>query len=205
MFKKLRNGFLIGVALFLPILLTIIVIRWVVTKLNDLVLNPILLFLQPFIPDIEFIYLLILIKICLFLLIILLIALIGLAANNLALKRLFSFWESLLFKIPLINKVYITIKQISNAFLGGKRHIFQSVVLIEYPRKGLYCLGFVTSPIQKRLQDKLPRDSNGVNIFVPTTPNPTSGFLLLVPKKEIISLDISVEEGMKLVISGGIV
>ncbi len=205
MWKKLRNGFFTGIAVLLPAVLTIIIIKWAVTKLNNLILEPLILFLQPFALDIKFPHLLILIKGFLFLLIILLIALIGLAAKNLAVRRLFSFWERLLFRIPFISKVYITIKQISSAFLGEKRRIFQRVVLIEYPRRGLYCVGFVTSRLQKRIQNKIPFLKNGVNVFIPTTPNPTSGFLLVVPEEDVIPLDISVEEGMKLVISGGVV
>jgi len=226
MFKKLRNGFFTGVALLLPAVLTIIIIKWAVTKLDNLILEPLVLFIRPLVSNIEFTYLLILIKGFLFLLIILLIALIGLAAKNMAVRRLFSFWERLLFKVPFISKVYITIKQISSAFLGEKRHIFQRVVLVEYPRKGLYCLGFVTSSLQSKIQNKLPRlekkedplklsaegdppdtrrGFNRVNVFIPTTPNPTSGFLLIVPEEDVIPLDISVEEGMKLVISGGVI
>ena len=205
MFKKLRNGFFTGLTLLLPAVLTIIIIRWAVTKLNNLILEPLILFLQPLVSNIEFSYLVILIKGFLFLLIILLIALIGLAAKNLAVRRLFSFWERLLFRIPFISKVYITIKQISSAFLGEKRHIFQRVVLIEYPRRGLYCVGFVTSLVQERIQNKIPVLENALNIFIPTTPNPTSGFLLVVPEEDVIPLSISVEEGMKLVISGGVV
>ncbi|MCK4859994.1 MAG: DUF502 domain-containing protein [Candidatus Omnitrophica bacterium] len=211
MFKKLRNGFFTGMALLLPIVLTIVVTKWVVVKLNSLILAPIIAFLHPLLPGLEFNYLLILIKGFLFFLVILLIALLGLAANNLTFRRFFSHWERLLFRIPFISKVYITVKQISNAFLGEKRHIFQRVVLIEYPRKELYSIGFVTSLTQRKIWEKIENFTsfqgsvNILNIFIPTTPNPTSGFLLLVPEKDTIPLDISVEEGMKLVISGGVV
>jgi len=214
MWRKVRNGFFTGIALLLPIVLTVIVIRWAIAKLNILLLEPLASLFQPFIPY-EFTFLIIFIKILLFFLIILIISSIGLTANTLVMRRLFFFGENLLTKVPFVNKVYITIKQISSAFLGKKRHIFQEVVLVEYPRKGLYCIGFITSPVQEKIYSKVcktDRDeviktslSNAVNVFIPTTPNPTSGFLLFVPKSELIPLDISVEEGMKLVISGGVV
>ena len=102
-----------------------------------------------------------------------------------------------------VRSVYSTLKQIFETVLAQSSRSFREVVLVEYPRRGLGAIGFVTGPtrgeIQARSEDEL------VNVFVPTTPNPTSGFLLFVPRKELIHLDMSIEEGIKLVISGGIV
>jgi len=103
--------------------------------------------------------------------------------------------------IPIISRIYSTIQQISRAFLSEKREVFKKAVLFEYPRPGTYSIGFFTQDTKGMVQDAL--DCDVVSVFLPTTPNPTSGFLLFVPKTEIIELDMPVEEALKLVISGG--
>ena len=95
------------------------------------------------------------------------------------------------------------LKQVFQTFLSNKNNAFSKVVLLEYPRKGIWILGFVSSETQGEVKDKLGREM--LNIFIPTTPNPTSGFLIFVPKEDTVSLDMSVEEGIKFVISGGLV
>jgi len=138
-----------------------------------------------------------------FLALIILLILIGFATRNVfgqwLLKRSNRFFS----QIPLVNRVYRAIEQISQALFSGKKEVFQRVVLIEYPRKGIFCIAIMTSDTGNPLQEKLPEDS--ISVFVPTTPNPTSGFLLFVPKSQIIELNISVEDALKLVISGGTV
>ena len=109
--------------------------------------------------------------------------------------------EQLLFKVPMIGKIYTIIKQLSFAFLGQGKGLFERVVLIEYPRKGIYSVGLVTAKGKGEIQAKIPQGV--LSVFVPTTPNPTSGVYLLVPEDEAIALDMSVEEGLKVVISGG--
>jgi uncharacterized membrane protein len=105
--------------------------------------------------------------------------------------------------MPVVRGVYGTLKQIFETVLAQKSRSFREVVLVEYPRQGVGAIGFVTGPTRGEIQaysgDEL------VNVFVPTTPNPTSGFLLFVPKSDLIQLDMSVEDGIKMVISGGIV
>jgi uncharacterized membrane protein len=103
----------------------------------------------------------------------------------------------------MINKIYGAIKEVSNAFLGQDRGTFRKVVLVECPRKGMYAIGFVTSEVKGEAQMKT--EETVVNVFVPSTPNPTTGFLLLVPKEQVIPLDMSVEDGLKMIVSGGIV
>ena len=100
-----------------------------------------------------------------------------------------------------MNKIYKAIDQISQAFFSDKREIFKKTVLVEYPRKGMYSIGFYTQDTHGPVQDALPEDV--ISIFLPSTPNPTTGFLLFVPKKDVITLDLSVEEALKLVISAG--
>src|SRR5262249_36517756 len=103
----------------------------------------------------------------------------------------------------LLNKIYPFMKEVSQTMLSGRKTMFQKVVLIEYPRPGIYSLGFVTSETGSEAQEKTKE--NVVNVFVPTTPNPTSGFLLLVPRDKIADLEMRVADGLKMVISGGAV
>ena len=106
-------------------------------------------------------------------------------------------------RVPVVRTVYGVLKQIFDAVLAQSANAFREVVLIEYPRRGIWVIGFVTSPTRGEVQ-RVTEDEM-VNVFLPTTPNPTSGFLLFVPRKDCIPLDMTVEEGVKLVISGGIV
>ncbi len=120
------------------------------------------------------------------------------------LGRMFlSLMERIVDHVPGVNAVYRTVKQIVDTFSSQQKAVFQKSVLIEYPRKGVWVLGFLTSDAKGEPQERTA--SNIKNIFVPTTPNPTSGFLLMVPDEEIIYLDMSIGEGMKLIISGGAV
>jgi uncharacterized membrane protein len=131
------------------------------------------------------------------------IILVGIFATNLIGKRMISFGERIMARIPLANKIYTAVQQISTALLGQKRSIFSRVVIVEYPRKGIYSLGFVTSEAEGEIQQKT--DQHVVCVFIPTTPNPTSGLLIFVPRNELLYLDMTSEDGLKLVISAGIV
>ena len=106
-------------------------------------------------------------------------------------------------RVPFINTVYRTVKQIVDTFGQQKKAVFQEVVLIEYPRKRCYVLGFLTSTAMGETQTRTCEHI--VNVFVPTTPNPTSGFLLLLPEEDITRLQMNIADGMKLIISGGAV
>ena len=111
--------------------------------------------------------------------------------------------ENLINKLPIVRSIYNALKQIFETILGSSSKAFREVVIIEYPRKGLWAVAFITSETKGEVKIKLKNES--VNVFLPTTPNPTSGFMLFVPKKDLIRLNMNVEEGMKLVISGGII
>ncbi|MDZ7385775.1 MAG: DUF502 domain-containing protein [candidate division KSB1 bacterium] len=132
---------------------------------------------------------------------VLLIFLTGLVARNIVGRRLIAAGEEFLGRVPLLNWVYKTFQQILQAFVSDKREVFSKVVLVEYPRKGLYSLGFITQDTKGPIQDRL--ESDVYSVFLPTTPNPTSGLLLFVPKEEAKEVDMSVEEALKLVVSGG--
>ncbi|MFQ5822692.1 MAG: DUF502 domain-containing protein [bacterium] len=136
-----------------------------------------------------------------FITLIFIIILTGIIARNYFGRKIVNFGDKIVQRIPLINRVYSAIKQISFAFFSEKREVFKKAVLFEYPRKGIYSIGFYTQDTRGPVQEVLEEDV--VSVFLPTTPNPTSGFLLFVPKNDIIELELSIEEALKLIISGG--
>ena len=136
-------------------------------------------------------------------LLILALILIGMFAAGFLGRFFLRLGEWIVYKVPFISSVYSLLKQVFQTFLSSKNEAFTKVVLLEYPRKGLWILGFVSSDTQGEVKDKLGGEL--LNVFIPTTPNPTSGFLIFVPKEDTINVDMSVEEGIKFVISGGLV
>lgn len=132
------------------------------------------------------------------------ILIIGLLSRNLVGKILFTWFENLLKQIPFVRSVYGAIKDLVGAFtIGGKGKTFREVVLVEYPRIGLYTLAFVTNEMQYVAANG--QTINFVNVYIPNPPNPTSGVLILVPKEQAVKLNLTIEQGLKLVLSGGIV
>ena len=132
----------------------------------------------------------------------LLILLIGFIASNIIGRRLLGFGDYFLQRLPLARGIYTSAKQIIDAFTVQGKNTFKEVVLLEYPRRDLYVIGFVTGSSKGEIQEKTDEDI--INIFVPTTPNPTSGMLILAPRHEVIPLSMTVEEGMKVIVSGGL-
>lgn len=131
------------------------------------------------------------------------ILIIGLMARNIAGRWLLDFGEQFLQAIPLAGSVYKTLKQILETLLSDSKTKFRRVVLVEYPRKGVWTMGFVTGKVSPQLQAHLQEDA--INVFIPTTPNPTSGWYAIVPQQELIDVDITIEDAFKVLISGGIV
>ncbi len=131
------------------------------------------------------------------------ITLIGALAAGFFGRWLIRVGEGLLNRMPVVRTIYGASKQILETVLTTQSNAFREVVLVEYPRTGLWVVGFVTSQTQGEIADKLPEQT--VNVFVPTTPNPTSGFLLFCPVKDLVYLEMGVEDAVKLVVSGGIV
>ena len=198
MLARLRNSFFTGIAITFPILFTIAIVKFMVVKINETVLTPLL---ETFGPYLQGGYALFLARSTVFILVIVVITFIGFAARLLFLNKFFEFWERFLTRVPMVGKIYTAIKQISNAFLGQGRSFFQKVVLLEYPRKGLFAIGFVTSMEKGEVERRINQDT--ISVFVPTAPNPTSGFYLSVPRSDLRFLDMSVEEAFKLIISSG--
>ena len=132
-----------------------------------------------------------------FILTILFIYIIGILVSNVLGKRVYIWLEALLSRIPIVNSVYRTIKQITTSISGPERQAFKKVVFIEYPRKGIWTLTMVTGESTNKKGIKF------YHIFVPTTPNPTSGYMLYIPQKDTQETDLNIEEGLKIIISGG--
>ncbi len=127
----------------------------------------------------------------------------GMLAANLFGRRLVEFWEAILNRIPLVRSIYNSVKQISTTILDSNGKSFRKVVMLQYPRKGIWSIGFLTN-------EDVSTDIEGLNedlvaVFVPTTPNPTSGFIIMAPRDDITELDMSVEEGFKFIISMGVI
>ena len=123
---------------------------------------------------------------------------LGLFVTNVLGKTLFKWGERILAKLPIVNTIYKTIKQITSAFSGSTVKSFQQVIFMQYPRIGLWTMCFVTNESQNKTGEEF------YHVFVPTTPNPTSGVFIIVPKKDVVHPNISVEDGLKAIISGGI-
>ena len=187
----LRKWFLAGLLVWIPLGVTLLVISSLVSVLDtSLLLIP--SFLRPNIPGLG---------------VLLSIALVlgtGALTANLFGRQAVAWAEALFQRIPLVRSVYGGMKKLAETLFSGKGNSFRKVVMVEYPRKGMWSIGFLTSDPVGELEEKI----GGVDlvaVFVPTTPNPTSGFLLLVPKDEVIELSMSVQQGMQFIISLGVV
>ena len=138
----------------------------------------------------------------LLLLAVVVVFLTGVVVANLLGRQLLRFWEAVLSKIPVVRSIYSGAKQVMETVVSGSGKSFREVVMVEYPRKGLWTLAFVTGDAMPAAKEKISQDA--ISIYVPTTPNPTSGFFLMTQESEVVRLDISVEEGLKLILSTGV-
>lgn len=196
MFSKLRKFIISGLLIWVPLGITILVIKLLV----DLMDRTILLLPHAWRPealvgfDIPGLGIIISITV---------IFVTGFFLTNFAGRRLISFWESILDRIPFVRSIYSAVKQVTHTVLSTDNDTFNEVLLIEYPRKGLWTLCFKTSESPKAFEEIAKEEL--VTVFVPTTPNPTSGFILFVPKHDVQKLDLDVEDALKLVMSLGVV
>ena len=133
---------------------------------------------------------------------VLLIFLAGLLATNLIGRRMVARWEEFLDRVPFVRGIYATLKSVMDILSFKQREKYDKVVMIQFPKNGHYCLAFVTGDTREEIQTLAPEPL--VHVFVPTSPNPTSGYFLLVPEKEIMPVELGVEEAMKLIVSGGL-
>lgn len=192
---SLRSYLLAGLVVWLPILVTIGVLRFIVDLLdNTLALIP--KAYQPeqllglHIPGLGVILSLILLLVT------------GIFATNFLGQRMVRWGESILSRIPLVRSIYNAVKQVINAVLSTNSEAFRKVLLVEYPRKGMWTIGFQTGASNTEINDLTKEEM--VSLFIPTTPNPTSGFLMMIPKREAIELNMSIDEALKFIISLGV-
>ena len=188
--SSLRNNFIEGVVVLIPIGITLYLTVFIINISSKLIpkeINP-NHYLPYNIPGLEI------------LIAVLLITIIGWISLSFIGKRLFNFFETILNKIPIIRTIYSAVEQLIETFTSSKSDK-KTVVLVEYPRKGVYAVGFATKENTGEIRKKAGKEL--LNVFVPTTPNPTSGFLLMFPKDEVIFLDLTFEEASKFIVSAG--
>ena len=189
-FARLRNYFITGIVVLVPIGITLYLTKFFISISSKLIpydLNP-NNYLPFAIPGLEII------------LSVIFITIIGGLSLSFIGKRILKFVNDLFKRIPILRTIYSAIGQMTESFTQ-KKNSKKSVVLVEYPRKGTWAVGFATKDNKGEIKNKTNRDL--VNVFVPTTPNPTSGFLLMFPKEDVIYLDISFEEASKFIVSAG--
>ncbi|HAT8642949.1 TPA: DUF502 domain-containing protein [Legionella pneumophila subsp. pneumophila] len=192
---SLRAYLITGLIVWLPIFVTIVVLRFIIDMLD----STLALFPKAYQPEQLFGFYLPGFGV-LFSLVLLLVT--GIIATNFFGQRLVSRGESLLAKIPLVRSIYNAVKQVIHAVLSTNSQAFRKVVLVEYPRKGLWTIAFQTGSVNPEIKEKSKEDM--MSVFVPTTPNPTSGFMLMIPRQDAIELNMSIDEALKLVISLGV-
>ncbi|MAE94154.1 MAG: hypothetical protein CL910_05785 [Deltaproteobacteria bacterium] len=198
MTKILRRYFVAGILTFAPIGITVWAIAWIVQRLDNLLLPQVLKLAFPGVQDPPTIPLLG----ALFTLLVIL--LFGVVARHLFGWELVRLWERVLSRVPVARNIYAAVKQLFEAiFRSESNQSFSGVAVIEYPRKGIFVLAFVTGPLRGVELPDLPPAL--ASVFVPTTPNPTSGFYLLIPEEDLIPVDLTVEQAFKMVMSAGLV
>ena len=191
---SLRKYLLAGMVVWLPILVTFVILRFIIDLLDQTIslipksYQPEVL-LGMHVPGLGVI-------LSLFLLVI-----TGMIATNIIGQRLFVWSESILAKIPLVRTIYYTAKQVIQAIFSPNSKAFRKVLLVQYPRKGIYSIGFQTGVANNSVSEHIGKDL--VSIFIPTTPNPTAGFIMMFPRSEVIELSMSVDEALKFIISLG--
>jgi len=189
-FSKIRNNFIAGIVVLIPIGITLYLTLFLIRVSGSIIpkkINP-NNYLPFNIPGVEIIIALIV------------ITFIGWLSLSFLGKKIFELFNNILRKIPILRTIYSAIGQMTETFTKSDNKQ-RSVVLLEYPRKGIWAVGFATKENKGLIKNKVGEDI--INVFVPTTPNPTSGFLLMVPKKDLIYLDITFEQASKFIVSAG--
>ncbi|MPZ77493.1 MAG: DUF502 domain-containing protein [Deltaproteobacteria bacterium] len=193
--ESLQRYFLAGLLVFLPIVITLWFLGWVIGLLDRLLdVLPAGLHPNTYLPfAIPGLGAIVTVAMILFL---------GVLTTGVATRRFLAAWETILVKIPVFRGIYMAVQKLVQTFLGQSQNSRQ-VVMIEYPRKGIYTVGFAMGRAWQELEKQ--QDAQLLNVFVPTTPNPTSGFYLLVPIAEVSPLNMTMEEALKLITSGGLI
>ena len=201
MLRSIRTAFITGLLILLPLGVTVFIISIVLDRVGNPASELFFNFIDQNsreLPTVE-----IPLQLVSLLIVFLIITALGYFSRIFIGQLFLRFFERILTRLPLISQVYNTVKQLVDTFSQQKKAVFQEVVMIEYPRKGIYAIGFLTNQAKGEVQSLT--GENLVNVFVPTTPNPTSGFLLMLPHEDVIPMQMSVADGMKTIISGGAV
>lgn len=200
--SRWRASFLAGLAVVFPIFLTLAIVGWVFGSIANFT-DKLLFFLPKTWTHtdagrgpMQWYWSLIALAVA-----VALVSLIGLLARYYIGRRLIGWLDQAMLRVPLINKIYSVIKQVNEAFTSSKKNSFKTVVLVEFPRAGSYSIGFITAEQHAEVQAKTRE--HVVCVFIPTTPNPTSGFLILVPEPQVTKLDMSVPDALKFIVSLG--
>ena len=194
---KIRSWFLTGILVMTPLILTIYVAWAFITFVDNLVVPLVPFYYRPShylpfsIPGLGLI------------IVFIFTTFVGLLATGLFGRTLIRIWENILNRMPVVRSVYSAIKQILETVMATQSDAFRQAVLVQYPRKDIWAIGFVTGSTKGEVGKRV--DKKMVNVFMPTTPNPTSGFLLFFPEEDLIFLNMTVEDALKLVVSGGMV
>ena len=183
--KKLKRQFVAGILIVIPLAASVLVLIWVFNSIDNILQPVIRAVLGRTIPGVGFG------------ITILLIYLVGMMGSNFIGKRLICYGESLLTRVPLFRQLYTGTKQILESFSAPRKTGFMQVVFVEFPRKGLKAIGFVTNELPTKSEEKL------YSVFIPTAPNPTSGFLEIVKEEDMVRTKIPVDEALKMVVSAG--
>jgi len=193
--KRLRNYFISGLLFWIPLALSVIVIKFFLELVNNLVpqkyLPEVIFKLDTTIPGSGII------------LVLLVILITGVLVTNILGRKLVALWEKVLNKIPGFRNIYNVLKKVSDTVFNTSTESFRKAFLIQYPSKGIWVIAFQSGDYRGEAESIIGEET--MNLFVPTTPNPTSGFFVLMAKKDAFELDMSVEEAFKLVISAGVV
>ena len=189
---SLRRYFLTGLLVITPIWGTILVLKTLFVTVDSIVGNVLadLVLQEYYYPGLGILAL------------VLLIFIAGLLAANFIGRRIVARWEEFLDRVPIVRGIYATLKSVMDILSFKQREKYDKVVMIQFPKNGHYCLAFVTGETREEIQTLAPEPL--VHVFVPTSPNPTSGYFLLVPEKEVTPVELGVEEAMKLIVSGGL-
>ncbi len=188
---RLRRYFIAGLIVFLPFAVTLNVLVWIIRLLDGFLGRLFVPLVGPPPPLTGLAVLIVL------------ILLLGMTVSNVLGRQVVGWFDRLMLRLPLARTIYSATKQLSDSLFQQRRAAFQRPVLIEWPRRGLYTVGFVTGESTGEPQAKTPE--RVFNVFVVSTPNPTTGFLVLVPEDQLMPLEMTVEDALKLVMSGGIV
>jgi uncharacterized membrane protein len=194
--KKIRNSFFAGLLVVVPVAVSVGILWWLFTWFTNFLLPVWLRRVLEDLPYPETLYRLIALGVF-----VLFVIGVGWVTRLVIGRQMLAVIESWMGRVPLLNKIYGFVKEVSQTLLGQRKTVFERVVMLEYPRPGIYAIAFVTNEAEGEVQARTQQ--RVINVFLPTTPNPTSGFLLIVPADQLIDLKMSVADAMKLVISGG--